>query len=182
MTYGRKARLALIDEHEVFRRGLLAVLVEEPWVELVHESAAGPAPEPVDVAVVSPRGLQPLPATVPAVVCCGASDPPLARRATQPVAIVERDSVRPDELLAAARALAAGLRVGANGNGNGDGFDVQSREILRMLSAGGDTRGIAESLYYSERTVKGLIRKIEDDLGARTRAEAVAKAIRLGLI
>jgi DNA-binding CsgD family transcriptional regulator len=45
-----------------------------------------------------------------------------------------------------------------------------------------DTRGISASMFYSERTVKGLIRNIEEQLNARNRAEAVAKAIRLGLI
>jgi len=182
VAYGHKTRLALIDEHEVFRRGLLAILDDESWAEVVHDSGSGPAPESIDGAVVSPPGLAALPPTVPAVVCWGSSDPPLGRGAAQAVAVVERDSVRPDELLAAARALVAGVGVGTDGAANGNGFDVQSRQILRLLSAGGDTRGIAESLYYSERTVKGLIRKIEDNLGARTRAEAVAKAIRRGLI
>jgi DNA-binding CsgD family transcriptional regulator len=37
-------------------------------------------------------------------------------------------------------------------------------------------------LCYSERTVKGLIRDIEDRLSARNRVEAVVKGIRLGLI
>jgi DNA-binding CsgD family transcriptional regulator len=179
----RRTRIAVADEHELFRRGVLTALADEPWAHVVHASPDGAIPASIDVAVVSPRTFRRLPADVAALVCRGPSDPPLPALGTRPVAIVERDELGADELLAATRALAAGLRVERNGSSPSDNrLDSKSREILRMLSAGGDTRSIAESLYYSERTVKGLIRKIEDRLGARNRAEAVAKAIRLGLI
>jgi DNA-binding NarL/FixJ family response regulator len=173
-------RLAVVDEHELFRRGVLAVVREDPWLEVVHESHDGPVPEAADVIIASPRGFRDLRPSRPVVVCWGPSDPPLTAPSGWPMAIVERDTVRSDELLGAVRALAAGLRL--DGSGSSDALDPRRRHILQLLSEGADTRGISESLYYSERTVKGLIRDIEEQLSARNRVEAVAKGIRLGLI
>jgi DNA-binding CsgD family transcriptional regulator len=54
--------------------------------------------------------------------------------------------------------------------------------VLRLLARGADTQEISRSLRYSERTIKTLIQEIERELGARSRAQAVAEGIRLGLI
>ena len=43
-------------------------------------------------------------------------------------------------------------------------------------------RDLAEKLYISERTVKVHIANLMDKLEARTRSEAVARAIKLGLL
>ncbi len=57
------------------------------------------------------------------------------------------------------------------------------QERIIELAAGGMTnRAIAEQLFISEATVRFHIQKAKERLGARTRAELVAKAIRLGLI
>ena len=42
--------------------------------------------------------------------------------------------------------------------------------------------GHRDALSYSERTIKGVIQEIERELGARSRAHAVAEGIRQGLI
>jgi DNA-binding NarL/FixJ family response regulator len=57
------------------------------------------------------------------------------------------------------------------------------QERIIELAAGGLTnRAIAEQLFISEATVRFHIQKAKERIGARTRAELVAKAIRLGLI
>lgn len=179
----RTHRLAVIDEHEVFRRGVLTLLNEDPAIEIVHESDRGEVPEKTDVLIVSPEAFQRVEADCPAIVCWGPSDPPLTARHEKQLVLVERDRVRCDELLAAVRALAAGLRLEhTNGGERCNGLDLRHRHILQLLAEGADTRGIAQSLYYSERSVKGMIRQIEEHLCARNRAQAVAKSIRLGLI
>lgn len=179
-------QLAVVDEHEVFRRGVIAILEEDPCLKIIHASADGAPPPASDVVVASPFAFREIEPTYPVVVCWGPSDPPLPPPNGRRVAIVERDLVRSDELVGAVRALAAGLCV-ERGDGNGElggasGLDRRRRHILKLLSEGADTRGISASLYYSERTVKGLIHDIEEQLSARNRAEAVAKGIRLGLI
>jgi DNA-binding NarL/FixJ family response regulator len=59
-----------------------------------------------------------------------------------------------------------------------------TRELmaLRLLADGCDTREIARHLCYSERTVKSIIGTVTDRLGVRNRTQAVAHAIRHGLI
>lgn len=54
--------------------------------------------------------------------------------------------------------------------------------VLRMLADGEATRGIAQQLNYSERTVKNIVRNVLEKLGCRTRAHAVALATRHGVI
>lgn len=55
-------------------------------------------------------------------------------------------------------------------------------DVLRMLADGESTRGIAEQLCYSERTVKNIVHDLLVKLGCRTRAHAVALAARHGVI
>ena len=54
--------------------------------------------------------------------------------------------------------------------------------VLRLLSEGRSTAGIADDLAYSESTIKNIIHDLVGQLGARNRAHAVAMAIRAGLI
>jgi DNA-binding NarL/FixJ family response regulator len=54
--------------------------------------------------------------------------------------------------------------------------------VLRMLADGEDTRGIAQGLCYSERTVKNVVHDVLTKLSCRTRAQAVATATRAGII
>jgi DNA-binding CsgD family transcriptional regulator len=55
-------------------------------------------------------------------------------------------------------------------------------DVLRMLADGESTRGMAEQLSYSERTVKNIVHDLLVKLGCRTRAHAVALAARQGVI
>ncbi|HSD78946.1 MAG TPA: helix-turn-helix transcriptional regulator [Solirubrobacteraceae bacterium] len=64
------------------------------------------------------------------------------------------------------------------------GAELTGREItvLRLLAAGDSTRDIATRLSYSERTVKNIVHDVLSKLGGRTRAHAVALAVRDGVI
>ncbi len=55
-------------------------------------------------------------------------------------------------------------------------------DVLRMLADGESTRGIATQLSYSERTVKNIIHDLLEKLNCKTRAHAVALAMRQGVI
>ncbi|HTQ67186.1 MAG TPA: LuxR C-terminal-related transcriptional regulator [Solirubrobacteraceae bacterium] len=55
-------------------------------------------------------------------------------------------------------------------------------DVLRMLADGESTRGIAQRLNYSERTVKNVVHDLLAKMGCRTRAHAVALATRQGVI
>lgn len=58
----------------------------------------------------------------------------------------------------------------------------REQEILSLLAGGARNRDIAEALFISERTVKVHVANLLDKLEARTRTEAVARAIKLGLL
>ena len=58
----------------------------------------------------------------------------------------------------------------------------REREVLSLLAEGLTTQQIAERLGVSTRTVEGHVARILLKLDARTRAAAVARALREGLI
>jgi DNA-binding NarL/FixJ family response regulator len=58
----------------------------------------------------------------------------------------------------------------------------REREILAMLAEGLPNKLIASRLGISDHTVKTHLEAIFDKLGASNRAEAVARAVRLGLL
>jgi DNA-binding NarL/FixJ family response regulator len=109
----------------------------------------------------------------------------------------------PDELVRAIRVVAAGGsllqpavaakvldKLSALMGGEGEAAPLSSRpqltdrelEILTLLAGGARNRDIAEALFISERTVKVHVANLMDKLEARTRTEAVARAIQLGLL
>ena len=58
----------------------------------------------------------------------------------------------------------------------------REEEILTLLASGARNRDIAEALFIAERTVKVHIANLMDKLEAKTRTEAVARAIKQGLL
>jgi DNA-binding NarL/FixJ family response regulator len=62
--------------------------------------------------------------------------------------------------------------------------DLTSREleVLRHIAGGNRNRDIAERLFVAEETVKVHVKHIMDKLGAKDRTEAVAIAVRRGII
>jgi DNA-binding NarL/FixJ family response regulator len=62
------------------------------------------------------------------------------------------------------------------------GFSEREIDVLRMVADGFGTAEIAGRLCYSERTVKGIIHEITTRFQLKNRAQAVAYAVRHGLI
>jgi DNA-binding NarL/FixJ family response regulator len=95
----------------------------------------------------------------------------------------------PDEILTAIRRVNSGkryipLEVAAQlAEYLGDeSLTDREIEVLRYVSEGNRNRDIAESLFISEETVKVHVRHIMDKLGASDRTQAVAIAVRRGII
>jgi DNA-binding NarL/FixJ family response regulator len=57
----------------------------------------------------------------------------------------------------------------------------REQQVLSLI-AGHATREVAEQLCYSERTVKNVLHDVVTKLNARSRSQAVAFAVREGLI
>jgi DNA-binding NarL/FixJ family response regulator len=72
--------------------------------------------------------------------------------------------------------------VGTGAPGPVGDITIEQREILQLLADGNDNSSIARSLSVSDATVKAKLRAIYALLGVQRRSEAVAVAMRLGLI
>jgi DNA-binding NarL/FixJ family response regulator len=58
----------------------------------------------------------------------------------------------------------------------------REQQVLSLIAAGHPTREVAKQLSYSERTVKNVLHDVVTKLNARSRSQAVAFAVREGLI
>jgi DNA-binding NarL/FixJ family response regulator len=121
------------------------------------------------------------------------------------VGVLSKATLTPEALVSAVRATAGGtgvlapgllaqLLAGARTNGaraNGtrtsapqatEGLTARERRVLSLIAAGQATREVASELSYSERTVKNVLHDAVTKLHARSRTQAVAVAVRSGLI
>jgi DNA-binding NarL/FixJ family response regulator len=198
-----------IDEpHPLLRRGMISCLVADD-VQVAGESAAlAPGRALRDAAVLVFDGdradlaafLDALPKTAPRPKLVAAVSEPdderLERLARVGVsAILYRHELTPELLVATVRAVLQGrtsmptdllprLLTKASRADRVERGALSDRElaVLRMLADGEDTRGIAQGLCYSERTVKNVVHDVLTKLSCRTRAQAVATATRAGII
>jgi DNA-binding NarL/FixJ family response regulator len=72
--------------------------------------------------------------------------------------------------------------VGTDAPGLVGDITIEQREILQLLADGSDNSAIARALSLSDAAVKAKLRAIYGLLGVQRRSEAVAVAMRLGLI
>jgi len=63
-----------------------------------------------------------------------------------------------------------------------EGLTGREVEVLRKVAGGNRNRDIADLLFISEETVKVHIKHIMDKLGAKDRTQAIAIAVRRGII
>jgi DNA-binding CsgD family transcriptional regulator len=174
-------RVAVYDPDEIFRRGVVSCLHEDPMLEVVAEGPSfaegGPAP---DVAVVSPMAA--VVPSCPLVTCVDRAARLRSLAWEQSVyAVLARRTLDADQLVSAVRAAAVGLRTTDGALSNPD-FDQRSLAVLQMLADGAAVREISDSLGWSERTIKGVIAAVQREFSARTRTQAVAEALRRELI
>jgi len=73
------------------------------------------------------------------------------------------------------------LRTGSKATGSDD-LTPRERQVLSLVADGGTNRKVAEQLGLSAKTVNRHVENIFDKLGVSSRAAAVAKALRTGLI
>lgn len=140
-------------------------------------------------------------ATGALVLVCTAEpndDAVLAALQTGAVGFLRKDTLTPDALAAAVQAAASGTGVvapdllgnllrgvtaeGANGKPALARLTEREQQVLALIAQGHPTREVAQELCYSERTVKNVLHDVVTKLNARSRSQAVAHAVREGLI
>jgi len=114
------------------------------------------------------------------------------------IGFLRKDTLSTEGLAAAVQAAATGAGVVtpellgtlvrsaavSNGNGRSHAATLTDREqqVLSLIASGHPTREVAQQLCYSERTVKNVLHDVVTKLNARSRSQAVAYAVREGLI
>jgi two-component system, NarL family, nitrate/nitrite response regulator NarL len=213
----RKVRLAVVDDHALFRAGLISLLNEMQGFQVVGEAADGQGaldlvrrlkPEVIllDVNMPGMSGVE----TVRALRNLSQSDQ--CRVIMLTISKSEEDllgaiaagadgyllkSAEPEELQKAILLVRQGLsvlspqvtrqvmRAVVSGDQNrvpDSGLSSREMEVLNCLAQGKTTVQIASDLFISENTVKTHVRHILEKLEASNRAEAVSKAVQMGLI
>lgn len=133
------------------------------------------------------------------VVCssqCG-EDAVLAALQAGAAGVLRKETLTTEALASAVRAAASGTGVVTSEllhellDGLApDGYEKppaarltdREQQVLSLIANGHPTREVAQQLCYSERTVKNVLHDVVTKLNARSRSQAVAHAVREGLI
>lgn len=90
--------------------------------------------------------------------------------------------VAPDLLSSLLRGISPERATNGNGRPALSRLTEREQQVLSLIAKGHPTREVAEELCYSERTVKNVLHDVVTKLNARSRSQAVAHAVREGLI
>jgi DNA-binding NarL/FixJ family response regulator len=199
-TIYRRGLVACLESVHAVERVGDAGNVREAWerpdlfaADVVLVDPSGPGGSDFVAAVREATGAK-------VMVCssdCG-QDAVLAAMQAGAIGFLRKDALTPDSLAAAVSAAAngngvvttellAGLVAGVNGDA-AESRPVAARltdreqQVLTLIAAGHPTREVALELSYSERTVKNVLHDVVTKLNARSRSQAVAFAVREGLI
>ena len=212
MTESENIRVLLVDDHAVVRSGLADFLFAYDDLELVGEASGGEVavsmcervkPDVVLMDLVMPgmdgaqatRAIRQACPDIQVIALTSYKEEDLVQNAMQAGAIgYLLKNVTADELAEAIRSAKAGrptlapeaaqVLIHAVTKPPDLGFDLTPREleVLTLLSEGLTNPEIAERLVVSRSTVKHHVRAILSKLGASSRTEAVALAIKHNLV
>src|SRR5215216_3355485 len=194
-------KLFVVDPHTIYRRGLAACLeglaeaqsvgqagsVRDAWAD---DTLFGADVVLVDHAITG--GLD--------FVACSSlcdEDKVLAALQAGAAGVLRKETLTTEALANAVRAAASGTGVVTSEllhellDGLApDGYEKpaaarltdREQQVLSLIANGHPTREVAQQLCYSERTVKNVLHDVVTKLNARSRSQAVAHAVREGLI
>jgi DNA-binding NarL/FixJ family response regulator len=209
----KKIRIVVVDDHALFRAGLVSLLTTIPEFEIVGE--AGDGREALSVVEKSKPDVVLLDVNMP--VMGGVEMVEALHEKQQPrilmLTISKHDEdlfgaiaagadgyllkdAEPEELRRAINHVAEGrsvlspevtgrvLKAVSSSQGIPPEVALSKREmdVLRCLAKGMTSAKIASDLFISENTVKTHVRHILEKLEASNRAEAVSRAMQLGII
>ena len=209
----RPIRLLVVDDHALFRSGLISLLRGMPEFQVVGEASNGRevleilsqiAPDVIllDVNMPIMGGVEALQAikansTVKVIMLTiSKNDDDLFGAIISGADGYLLKNSTPDELCKGIQQVYSGMSILApevtrkvmsavktdQAQFAEHGLSSREMEVLKCLAQGRTTAQISNDLFISDNTVKTHVRHIMEKLEASNRAEAVSKAIQMGLI
>lgn len=205
-------RVLVVDDHQMVRRGLAAYLKTSPDILIVGEASDGEEalriieqlkPDVVLMDLVMPnmggveatRAICQLDSQVQVIALTSFQEPDLVKSALQAGAISYLlKNVSGDDLAAAIRSAYRGrptlapevtqalVQVARGERQVGEDLSLREREVLALLVEGLTNPEIALRLSISRSTARAHVSNILSKLGVSNRSEAVALALRSGLV
>lgn len=200
-------RLLTVDDHPLLREGIATLVRNEAEMELVAEAANGreaivrfreqkPDVTLMDLRLPDMSGVDALiairaefPDARVLVLTTAEGDVQIQRALQAGARGYMLKSMPPVELLAAIRDVHAGRRrippeIAAHlaEHDTDEMLTARELDVLRSMAGGNRNRDIADQLFITEETVKVHVKHILDKLRAKDRTDAVAIAVRRGII
>jgi DNA-binding NarL/FixJ family response regulator len=195
-------RIALVDDHRVVARSLKAYLESFAGLQVIGIAASGEdllakldqwqpdiviqdllLPGGIDGVETTRRVLKRSPDTRVIVLTASTDEARMLGALRAGARGYVRKDAEPEVLLDAVRAVAAGRRfVDAPAQAPVEDLTARERDVLARVLRGASNREIADELGVGEETVKTHVAHLLNKLQAENRVQAVARALKLGLV
>jgi DNA-binding NarL/FixJ family response regulator len=207
MNEATRIRVFSVDDHALLREGIAAIITNEPDMVLVAQSATGrdavrqfqthkPDVTLMDLRLPDMSGIDALiairseaPDARIIILTTFEGDVEMHRALEAGARGYLLKSMPPKDLVAAIRQVHAGRKsiptqvaTQLAEHLSDEALTAREIDVLARVAGGNRNRDIAGQLFISEETVKVHMKHIMDKLGASDRTQAVAIAIRRGII
>ena len=207
MSASVRIRVLSVDDHPLLREGISAMIKSQPDMELVAEASTGregierfrqhqPDITLMDLRLPDMNGIETMaairaefPEARVIILTTFEGDVEIQRALEAGARGYLLKSMPPKELLDGIRQVHAGKKrippeivAHLAEHLSDETLTTREVEVLRQVAGGNRNRDIAEHLFISEETVKVHVKHIMEKLGAKDRTQAIAIAVRRGII